>query len=179
MAIGIGNNYGPGVSQAQPAQKANSTKPSVNATPLDDFKREMYEAIGKMTHHASQAKTQISISISDKAFEKMRTDPAYKDLMLRTIQRDLNGAYPAAAAPSYSVITIGDDGEYKADAMGSSYGALFSTKSAGSFWEKNTKKSSASYEERKRLEARRYQDVLEKKLEEKRLEDKRRLDEKL
>ncbi len=105
------NNFYPVVDRTQSTQKVNDAYNGAAQT-LDDFKREMYCAIDKMPVHPSQFQTQISISISDKAFEKMMNDHAYKDLMIKTIQRDLGGAFSAGAAPSYSVIRIGDNCEY-------------------------------------------------------------------
>ncbi len=148
-----------------------------SAQTLDDFKWEMYDIIDKMPVHPSQSGTQISINISDKAFEKMMNDPAYKDLMLKTIQRDLGGAYPAGAAPSYSVIRIGDDCEYKADAMGAAFGAGFSAAKANGFLEKNTNRASSNYDEyngrKERIDKRRVEKQAEERLLEKRLFEKR------
>ncbi len=133
--------------QTQQALRATGIDKSTTAQALDEFKKEIFGIINNMCVHSSQSNTQVSIAISEKGFQKMMNVPEYKDLMLRTIQRDLNGAYPLAAAPSYSVITIDDDGEYSATAMGASYGALFSANSSKSFWEKNKKDSSSSYDE--------------------------------
>lgn len=173
MSIGMNTNYGDRFSTTFNAQKASGVNSGESAKSLDDFKREVYGLIDKMSIHSSQSLTQISISIADKAFEKMQADPQYKDLMLRTIQRDLNGVYPAAAAPSYSVITIGEDGEYSATAMGSANGGLFAAKSSNSFWERNTRKSS-EYDERRKQAAERYEDILARAVAERRMEDKRR-----
>lgn len=149
MGISTGYNaYYSGVTRAQQSVKSNEAE-----TPqtLEDFKREMYDTINKMQVHPSQSKTQISVNISDKAFEKMMNDPEYKNLMLKTIQRDLNGAYPGGGvAPSYSVITIGNDCEYRADSYGSAYGDIFARSSTNSFLEKNTKKAASSYDDHRR-----------------------------
>ena len=117
---------------------------------LEEFKREVYGLLNSMYIHPSQSKTQISISISDKAFEKMMNDPEYKKEILNVIQRDLGAAYPARAEPTYSCLRIGDDGEYRGDAMGAAFEGEFSTRSANSFWEKNTDRSAATYDQSKR-----------------------------
>ncbi len=140
------NNFYSGAVQPR-EQMTNSVNNGEIAQTLGEFKLEMYNTINRMSVHPSLSSTQISINISDKAFEKMMNDPEYKDLMLSTIQRDLGGAYPVAAAPSYSIIRIGDDCEYKADAMGSAYGATFSVAKSDSFVQKNTKKTSFDYDD--------------------------------
>lgn len=175
MSMGINTNYNTYYSTETRTKQTEKTAEAATPQTLDDFKKEVYDTINKMQVHPSQSKTQISINISDKAFEKMKNDPDYKDLMLRTIQRDLNGAYPGGCvAPSYSIITIGNDCEYKADAYGSAYGDVFSTKSANSFWEKNTKKAASSYNDsRKKTQSNaRYQDILNQASERKIFEQK-------
>ncbi len=171
MVSGINTSYTNSYSGAAQSrgQMADSVSNGENAQTLDEFKREMYNTINRMSVHPSQSNTQISINISDKAFERMMHDPEYKDLMLRTIQRDLGGAYPAAATPSYSIIRIGDDCEYKADAMGSAYGATFSAAKSDSFVRKNTKKTSFDYDDYYRRNAIYRQ--AEKRLQEKRIAD--------
>ncbi len=164
------NSYYSGTDEAQRTLKPNDACNGETDRTLDDFKREVYDIINKMPVHPSQSETQISISISDKAFEKMMNDSAYKDLMLKTIQRDLGGAYPAGAAPSYSIIRIGDDCEYSADAMGSAYGASFSAAQANGFLQKNTKSASSDYDEYNRRKKQTGKQLQEKQAEERLLE---------
>ncbi len=137
------------VNSASEALAATQANDAETEQTLEDFKREIYEIINRMPNHPTQDRSLMIIHISDKAFEKMMSDPGYKDETLYHIQQSMMGYDPVC--PWYHIITIGDDCEYRADSYGAAFGSVFDSASTTGFTPNGGNKA-ASIAARKRAQ---------------------------
>ena len=175
------NRYLSGTANANrnnPAQGADKTEAfasvivevgsveTVKEQTLDDVKKEFYDYLDSLPISAGLGNTPINVTISDAAFERMQTDPEYKQRMKDLCKRDLCDPgwnnRGAMGPPTYMHIQItpDTDNKYNSEYLATSYnsGATssnFKSESENSFWSRRTKKREEAEEMReKRLEER-------------------------
>lgn len=120
-----------------------SQSEEVNVVPLngemslEEYKKQIYLQLSEMSVHPALGRTEISVQISEKAFERMKGDPAYEEQMLELIDRDLNEGWHIGMAPAYIMVQVGEnESDYRATSMGSAYKDTYEQKSKNSFWER-------------------------------------------
>lgn len=101
---------------AEKAEKTQAAGGAGQPAELEAFKQEIYGQIGAMPGCAS---TGFSIQISEGAFARMQSDPAFKEEMLDIIRRDLAGCQP----PITSLMINIDENGYSGQSYNFGYGA--------------------------------------------------------
>lgn len=104
---------------------------------LEEFKREFYEAIDSLPMHPSQAGAHHSISIHEKAFEKMMADEGLREEILEQIRINFAGDY-TIAPPAFTTIRFDENGAFSGTAGGSAHMGVFVRESADAFWRKDS-----------------------------------------
>ncbi len=110
-----------------------------NSKTLEEFKKEIYDIINSVPI-TGLAGSQITINISDKAFEKMMNDEQFMKIHLGALIRDLSCPPTPMYSPTYVVFEIDTENGYRGTSYGSNYKSTFENKSKDSFWEKRRKK---------------------------------------
>lgn len=117
---------------------------------LEEFKKEFYAWIDTVPIHPSQAGAAHSVSIHDKAFEKMMNDPEYKAEVEALITREFGAAF--AVTPAFTTMRFDAEGVYTGTAGGSAHWGSYNRESSDAFW---TSSGSGKSEAQERAEARR------------------------
>ncbi|MCD8351658.1 MAG: hypothetical protein LUC93_13710 [Planctomycetaceae bacterium] len=133
--------------RAEPASKA-----------LDAFKKEFHDWIDTVPVHSSQANALMSITIDDKAFEKMMVDSDFKQEVQDLIVRQLGTEF--TIPPAFTTMRIDENGVYSGTAGGSAHLDWFANESRNAFWtrgqydDKDTSgdKADAKRDKRKKME---------------------------
>lgn len=134
---------------------------------LDDVKKEFSAYLDSLAISPGLKNTPINVTISDAAFERMLTDPDYKQRMMDLCKRDMcDPAWNAGNAPKYMHVQITHDtnNQYNHEFVSHSYnydtGPNYEAETRNAFWSKKAKKSDDSQkirekrlEEKKQLEA--------------------------
>lgn len=102
---------------------------------LEEFKQEFYKFIDSVPIHPSQAGARHSVSIHDKAFEKMMNDPEFKAEVEGLIRREFSGDF-SIASPAFCTMRFDENGVYTGTAGGSAHMGKFETEAADAFWRK-------------------------------------------
>lgn len=117
---------------------------------LEDVKKEFYEYLDSLPVSAGLGGTPINVTVTEEAFERMRTDPEYMQRMKDLCKRDL--CDPAwndrsmMGPPTYMHINITDNtnNEHNSEYVATSYnydtGSNYESETANSFWSRRTKK---------------------------------------
>jgi hypothetical protein len=125
---------------------------------LDALKKDIYEQIGAM---GGDPRVSYSIQITDKAFERMQSDPKFKADMLDIIRRELAASRP----PITSSMTLIDENGYTGQSYNNGYGAdILQKHEEKSFYKRSASKSSERNDEKARIEKKRYNDWLEEQM---------------
>lgn len=138
---------------------------------LEEFKKEFHAWISTVPIHPSQAGAAHSVSIHDKAFEKMMNDPEYKAEVEALIKREFSANF--AAPPAFTTMRFDAEGVYTGTAGGSAYWGEYETESSGAFWTNSGGKSEAEARADARREKRKkLDDLLDRLAEDRRLRNK-------
>lgn len=87
-----------------------------NDMTLEEYKEYIYQEISNIFIHSSQGQTQIYVSISEEAWNKMKEDQSYEYQILGLLKRDFGSSYPIGYAPAYRFFYIGKEySEYRVD----------------------------------------------------------------
>jgi hypothetical protein len=105
-----------GNKSAQAAESTQAADAAEQSNDMDAFKQEIYDEISNMRACTS---TSISVQISDSAFERMKSDPKFKEEMIDIIRRDMAGCQP----PITSLMINIDEKGYSGQSYNSGYGA--------------------------------------------------------
>ena len=117
--------------------KAGSTQELSEAEEMEQFKKEFYEDLSKVTNHRTVSNA--AVNISEAAFRAMKEDPQYKEKVLSLIQRDWGDSY--APRNCSVLITVGATlNEYRADSWPVGYDSEFDVRSQNSFYKKTSEK---------------------------------------
>ncbi len=142
---------------------------------LEAFKKEFNDWIDTVDVHPSQAATLQAISIDDKAYEKMMTDPDFKKEVQANIIQFLGANF--TIPPAFTSLGINEGGVYSCIAAGSAHWGWFAGEASGASWTRNVPKdesdSSADRAEAKRKKRKQLDELLGELAEERRL---RRID---
>ena len=133
---------------------------------MAEFKKEFYNDLEKITINSSIE--DVTINISEKAFENMKADPEYREKILSLLQRDLGAYYGSGPRRACLLMNVGATlNDYRGDSWpicnNSEYHAR--TSSGDSFFKKSREKSDRSDEILERyLEKREETKALQEKL---------------
>ncbi len=124
-----------GTGKTERAQKLSE------AEELAAFKKEIYAEIDKIPRDRTIAN--VSIHISEEAFQNMKKDSKYKEQIMSLIRRDLTSS--VAPAPDCSLLlTVGPTlKDYRGDSWSVNNDAEFDIRSQNSFYKKTTTKKNA------------------------------------
>ena len=143
-------------------EKTGSTQGLSEAEEMEQFKKEFYEDLSKVTNHRTVSNA--AVNISEAAFRAMKENPQYKEKVLSLIQRDWGDSY--APRNCSVLITVGATlNEYRADSWPVGYDSEFDVRSQNSFY-KRTREKKDKQEEllekylEKRAQAKRQQQEL-------------------
>ena len=118
-------------------EKTGSTQELSEAEEMEQFKKEFYEDLSKVTNHRTVSNA--AVNISEAAFRAMKEDPQYKEKVLSLIQRDWGDSY--APRNCSVLITVGATlNEYRADSWPVGYDSEFDVRSQNSFYKKTSEK---------------------------------------
>lgn len=147
------------------ANKVSETEKADNITQeeeLEQFKREIYGEISKITTHPTVGN--VAIQISEDAFKRMKEEPEYKEKILSLLRRDLTGTY--APGKASLLIRVGSTLEdYRGDSWNINYDSEFHGRSQNSFYKK-------SYENKKDRQKELLEEYLQKQQEVRRIQKK-------
>ncbi|WP_051957974.1 hypothetical protein [Desulfobacter vibrioformis] len=102
------------------------------------FKQEFYQDIEKIKFHSTVKNA--AVNVSDKAFEKMKEDPQYREKMLSLLQRDLCSSY--APRDTSVILTVGESlDQYRGDSWPTNNDSGFWGRSKNSFYKKTDNKN--------------------------------------
>lgn len=133
---------------------------------MEVFKQEFYDDIAKIKNHKTVKN--MAVNISDKAFEKMKEDPSYREKILSLIARDVGDSY--APRNNSVLITVGESAsDYRADSWPICNDSEFDMQSQNSFYKKTSN-------DKKQAEKERLEEYRSKKLKEQRWEHKKLLE---
>ncbi|MCD8139502.1 MAG: hypothetical protein LUE17_06960 [Planctomycetaceae bacterium] len=147
-------------------------EPESNA--LDAFQKEFHDWLDTVPVHISQSNALMSITIDDKAFEKMMVDADFKQEVQDLIVRQLGAEF--AVPPAFTTMRIDENGVYSGTAGGSAHLGWFANESRNAFWTRGQhgeRDTSADKAEAKRNKRKKLEELLGKLAEDRRL---RRLD---
>lgn len=113
-----------------------------SAMSMEEYKEKIHRMLSEMPVHARLEKTNISVDISEAAFERMKNDPAYEQRMLDLVRRDLNIGWDLGSAPpSDLLINIGaNESEYRSTSLNASAETSNQKKVEEAFWEQRARK---------------------------------------
>ena len=101
------------------------------------FKKEFYQDLEKIQLHSTVKNA--AVNVSDKAFEKMKENPQYREKVLSLLQRDLCSSY--APRDTSVILTVGASLEqYRGDSWPTNNDSEFWGRSKNSFYTKNNNK---------------------------------------
>ena len=118
-------------------EKTGSTQGLSEAEEMEQFKKEFYEDLSKITNHRTVSNA--AVNISEAAFKAMKEDPQYREKVLSLIQRDWGDSY--APRNCSVLITVGATlNEYRADSWPVGYDSEFDVRSQNSFYKRTSEK---------------------------------------
>lgn len=142
-------------SEVSETTQAKESQKLTEAEEMNAFKKEIYGEIAKINAEPPSYQLSMSISITDKAFEKMKNDPNFRAEVMNTLKENAQPNPQMASMPFDTRVTttVKEDGVY-------SYGANVydddspevkdnkkneaETKAAGAFYFKSNDKSDVS-----------------------------------
>ena len=118
-------------------EKTGSTQGLSEAEEMEQFKKEFYEDLSKVTNHRTVSNA--AVNISEAALKAMKEDPQYREKVLSLIQRDWGDSY--APRNCSVLITVGATlNEYRADSWPVGYDSEFDVRSQNSFYKRTSEK---------------------------------------
>lgn len=118
--------------------KVTGTSEMSQKEEMNAFKKDFYKELSKITTHNTVSN--MAVNVSEKAFEAMKADPAYKEKVLSLIKRDCQGSYGSRNASL--VISVGATlDEYRGDAWPVGHDAEFGVRSRSSYYKSSKNKS--------------------------------------
>ena len=149
-------------------EKTGSTQELSEAEEMEQFKKEFYEDLSKVTNHRTVSNA--AVNISEAAFKAMKEDPQYREKVLSLIQRDWGDSY--APRNCSVLITVGATlNEYRADSWPVGYDSEFDVRSQNSFYKRTSEKKDRQkellekYLEKRAQAKRQQQELLDEKAE--------------
>ena len=147
-------------------EKTGSTQELSEAEEMEQFKKEFYEDLSKVTSHRTVSNA--AVNISEAAFKAMKEDPQYREKVLSLIQRDWGDSY--APRNCSVLITVGANlNEYRADSLPVGYDSEFDVRSQNSFYKRTSEKKDRQkellekYLEKRAQAKRQQQELLDEK----------------
>ena len=147
-------------------EKTGSTQGLSEAEEMEQFKKEFYEDLSKVTNHRTVSNA--AVNISEAAFKAMKEDPQYREKVLSLIQRDWGDSY--APRNCSVLITVGATlNEYRADSWPVGYDSEFDVRSQNSFYKRTSEKKDKQeellekYLEKRAQAKRQQQELLDEK----------------
>ena len=147
-------------------EKTGSTQGLSEAEEMEQFKKEFYEDLSKVTNHRTVSNA--AVNISEAAFRAMKEDPQYREKVLSLIQRDWGDSY--APRNCSVLITVGATlNEYRADSWPVGYDSEFDVRSQNSFYKRTSEKKDKQkelleeYLEKRAQAKRQQQELLDEK----------------
>ena len=147
-------------------EKTGSTQGLSEAEEMEQFKKEFYEDLSKVTNHRTVSNA--AVNISEAAFRAMKENPQYKEKVLSLIQRDWGDSY--APRNCSVLITVGATlNEYRADSWPVGYDSEFDVRSQNSFYKRTSEKKDKQeellekYLEKRAQTKRQQQELLDEK----------------
>ncbi len=147
-------------------EKTGSTQELSEAEEMEQFKKEFYEDLSKVTNHRTVSNA--AVNISEAAFKAMKEDPQYREKVLSLIQRDWGDSY--APRNCSVLITVGATlNEYRADSWPVGYDSEFDVRSQNSFYKRTSDKKDRQkelleeYLEKRAQAKRQQQELLDEK----------------
>ena len=147
-------------------EKTGSTQELSEAEEMEQFKKEFYEDLSKVTNHRTVSNA--AVNISEAAFKAMKEDPQYREKVLSLIQRDWGDSY--APRNCSVLITVGATlNEYRADSWPVGYDSEFDVRSQNSFYKRTSEKKDRQkelleeYLEKRAQAKRQQQELLDEK----------------
>ncbi len=147
-------------------EKTGSTQGLSEAEEMEQFKKEFYEDLSKVTNHRTVSNA--AVNISEAAFRAMKENPQYKEKVLSLIQRDWGDSY--APRNCSVLITVGATlNEYRADSWPVGYDSEFDVRSQNSFYKRTSEKKDRQkelleeYLEKRAQAKRQQQELLDEK----------------
>ena len=147
-------------------EKTGSTQGLSEAEEMEQFKKEFYEDLSKVTNHRTVSNA--AVNISEAAFRAMKENPQYKEKVLSLIQRDWGDSY--APRNCSVLITVGATlNEYRADSWPVGYDSEFDVWSQNSFYKRTSEKKDKQkelleeYLEKRAQAKRQQQELLDEK----------------
>ena len=148
-------------------EKTGSTQGLSEAEEMEQFKKEFYEDLSKVTNHRTVSNA--AVNISEAAFRAMKENPQYKEKVLSLIQRDWGDSY--APRNCSVLITVGATlNEYRADSWPVGYDSEFDVRSQNSFYKRTSEKKDKQeelleeYLEKRAQAKRQQQELLDEKI---------------
>ena len=148
-------------------EKTGSTQELSEAEEMEQFKKEFYEDLSKVTNHRTVSNA--AVNISEAAFKAMKEDPQYREKVLSLIQRDWGDSY--APRNCSVLITVGATlNEYRADSWPVGYDSEFDVRSQNSFYKRTSEKKDRQkelleeYLEKRAQAKRQQQELLDEKV---------------
>ena len=147
-------------------EKTGSTQELSEAEEMEQFKKDFYEDLSKITNHRTVSNA--AVNISEAAFKAMKEDPQYREKVLSLIQRDWGDSY--APRNCSVLITVGATlNEYRADSWPVGYDSEFDVRSQNSFYKRTSEKKDRQkelleeYLEKRAQAKRQQQELLDEK----------------
>ena len=147
-------------------EKTGSTQGLSEAEEMEQFKKDFYEDLSKITNHRTVSNA--AVNISEAAFRAMKENPQYKEKVLSLIQRDWGDSY--APRNCSVLITVGATlNEYRADSWPVGYDSEFDVRSQNSFYKRTSEKKDKQeellekYLEKRAQAKRQQQELLDEK----------------
>ena len=147
-------------------EKTGSTQELSEAEEMEQFKKDFYEDLSKVTSHRTVSNAVVNIS--EAAFKAMKEDPQYREKVLSLIQRDWGDSY--APRNCSVLITVGATlNEYRADSWPVGYDWEFDVRSQNSFYKRTSEKKDKQkelleeYLEKRAQAKRQQQELLDEK----------------
>ena len=147
-------------------EKTGSTQELSEAEEMEQFKKEFYEDLSKVTNHRTVSNA--AVNISEAAFKAMKEDPQYREKVLSLIQRDWGDSY--APRNCSVLITVGATlNEYRADSWPVGDDWEFDVRSQNSFYKRTSEKKDKQkelleeYLEKRAQAKRQQQELLDEK----------------
>lgn len=115
-------------------EKTGSARELSEAEEMEAFKKEFYAELERMPKNGTIVN--LAINISEKAFENMKADPAYREKILSVLQRDITSSF--APLQASLVLTVGEtEKDYRGDSWSSPGNDFqFFARSHSSFYKK-------------------------------------------
>lgn len=123
----------------------SQTKKSTSEEEMAIFKKEFYQDLENIQLHSTVKNA--AVNISDKAFEKMKDDPQYRNKVLSLLQRDLCSSY--APRDTSVLLTVGESLEqYRGDSWPTCNDSEFWGRSQNCFYKKTNNKDNDDHKKR-------------------------------